>query len=366
MTKPTHPATQTAIATLAMFFDERHEARAKFAAEAREHEPAEFPEQDAIARTWKNAADATWELVGGRPGADDGGHRTIRISLRELGKLVEMATHPLYVLHVPTATPQPSENLGAFDDGLLWRLVTTARDAWTGEGVGSFEVIVRALLSELVKAPCKLPTLNDLAKAFNTGHIPLAGLEAIESLIRARLAPHLAAQTAAIEMHKASAEHYRKAFEEKSARVAELEEAQRGDARRHAKALSDCDAATARIAELEKRLVEVPAIDGKTPGQFGYETWYPLCRQGLSMAVRDWHSGVSQRDKEIWETTCLAVLRAFGGEALRKVRERLKAISAFSCAHTEHHNAFLVKDVVQVFDNEIANLTSTNPDGAKQ
>ncbi len=81
-------------------------------------------------------------------------------------------------------------------------------------------------------------------------------------------------------------------------------------------AVSFRDMAECAIAELRRidKEREPLTVDGKTPGEFGYDVWYRLCRRGLTMALRDWKTDVSARDKQIWETTCGAVLRAFGNQ----------------------------------------------------
>jgi hypothetical protein len=116
---PPDPATRTALVALAMFFDERYDKRSTLAEQARDDDPASFSEQDVIARTWQNAANLAWEMLGGRPdGSFANCEHTVKIGARELGKLLEMATRPL---HVVSSMP-PQGVLATFDDGLVERL----------------------------------------------------------------------------------------------------------------------------------------------------------------------------------------------------------------------------------------------------
>lgn len=378
-----HDVVTLTLKVLARHFDERHEARAKLAADAREDEPTEFPEQDAIARTWKNAADATWELVGGRPGADDSGQRSIRIGLRELGKLVEMATHPLCVAHAPVAAPQPLENLGRFDDTLVDHLSKKALVSPDG---------VRLILTELASMPCELPTADELVHAWFGRHIFKGDAvydqmhergTQLREFVGSRVAPVLAAKDATVAqydeernrnarivaavhdaiveskhlaLHKGDENALVTAIKDADTRIADLEAAQRDDARRHAKELSDCDAATARIAELEKRL-SVPTVDGKTPGEvFAAE----FLTGGESAVPKLGNETLAKMNNG-----ALAVLRAFGGAALRKVRERLLVPIARMNDEPIFPENIAFAEAQRIIDDEIANLTSANPDGVK-
>lgn len=84
----------------------------------------------------------------------------------------------------------------------------------------------------------------------------------------------------------------------------------------------ELDDAKARIAELQKRLAEataVPTVDGKTPGQVGHEAF--LMHRFGYLAGPEWSHEDSVMRNE-WEAAALAVLRAFGGEAMRQVDEQ--------------------------------------------
>ncbi len=91
---PIDPASRIALAVLAMFFDERHAARDELAEECRNADDSMYPEQKAIADTWRNVAGIVWELLGGRPDADQNVRRvhSVEIGVSELGKLIAMAT----------------------------------------------------------------------------------------------------------------------------------------------------------------------------------------------------------------------------------------------------------------------------------
>lgn len=98
MTTSNNSITTITLKALAREFDERHADRAKLAEEMQQSEDQGFAEQDAIARTWENAANVTWELCGGRPdGQFADRHHKVRIDARELGKLIELATGAKHV-----------------------------------------------------------------------------------------------------------------------------------------------------------------------------------------------------------------------------------------------------------------------------
>lgn len=94
--QPIDPPSQIALAVLAKFFDDRNEQRSSLAEQCRDDDPSMYPEQKAIADTWLNAARITWDLLGGRPDRDKYVRRvhTVEMDLRELGKLIAMATTP--------------------------------------------------------------------------------------------------------------------------------------------------------------------------------------------------------------------------------------------------------------------------------
>lgn len=94
----TDQTTRIILITLAQTFDQQHADRAKLADEMLQSEDQGFAEQDAIARTWENAANVTWELCGGRPdGQFADRHHKVRIDARELAKLIELATSAKHV-----------------------------------------------------------------------------------------------------------------------------------------------------------------------------------------------------------------------------------------------------------------------------
>jgi hypothetical protein len=106
------------------------------------------------------------------------------------------------------------------------------------------------------------------------------------------------------------------------------------------------DARQKRIQELEKCLVEataVPTVDGKTPGQFLVDAYNCVSNRGLAGAESN-------------EQVANAVLRAFGGEALRMVRERIDATERMS-NDTEYGKEWIHRgETLAIIDDEIESL----------
>jgi hypothetical protein len=164
---PPDPATRSALVALAMFFDERHADRTKLAEQMRADEDPSYPEQQAIANTMQNAANVAWEMLGGRP---DGSfaHREhfVKISARELAKLIELATRSSQSQQVPNTASADVQ----FDEGLVERLAVVFGDCRL-RGV-SVNDTMRAILSELAATPCELPTVQQVIDAWTGRHIP--------------------------------------------------------------------------------------------------------------------------------------------------------------------------------------------------
>lgn len=87
-TIPTVATTNAVLSILATWFEERGQARQGIAAEFRAEGSPDFAEQDAIARTFSNAARITWELAGGKHG-ERRHDRFIRVSTLDLAALIE-------------------------------------------------------------------------------------------------------------------------------------------------------------------------------------------------------------------------------------------------------------------------------------
>jgi hypothetical protein len=154
---PPDPVTRTALAALAMFFDERHAARVKLAEEMRADEDPDYPEHRTMADAWLHAANTTWELAGGRPdGLFAQCDHQIKIGARELGKLIEMGTRSSQSQQVPNTAPADVQ----FDEGLVERLAR----AYGGEAFASLAGI-RRILSVLATMPMELPTDDALDRA---------------------------------------------------------------------------------------------------------------------------------------------------------------------------------------------------------
>ena len=134
-----------------------------------------------------------------------------------------------------------------FPDELVERLAKAVTSDW--ESCPEYEQDrarnrVRAILSELAKMPCELPTSEPLAQVLNSCDGAGQSTNFAKSMwlaqwLRINLGPILTT-------HKASLAHYRKSFEVKQARVVELESAANESAQQYAQTL-------ARIAELESR-----------------------------------------------------------------------------------------------------------------
>jgi hypothetical protein len=102
-TNQTDPA-RIALAALARHFDEQRADKTALAEQLREDDSAYYPDYAAIAAAYEDAATTAWAMIGGCPPAAmaEPKHSRISIDLRELGKLVEMATRP----------PEPLYDLG--------------------------------------------------------------------------------------------------------------------------------------------------------------------------------------------------------------------------------------------------------------
>lgn len=91
--QPIDPAERIAFAVLADYFNEKHVNRAAFAEQCRTDDPDTYPEQMAIADTWRRAANVVSAIAHSHPGGPETSWKlTIKIGASELGKLIAMAT----------------------------------------------------------------------------------------------------------------------------------------------------------------------------------------------------------------------------------------------------------------------------------
>ena len=357
-----------------------------------------------------------------------------------------------------TEKVEPTNEVQAFPDELIARLrlvrQKAIRESLERGGECHPDVALRAVLSELAKALVEMPSESDVLDAWFDGNrpsIPSWHRErsaVVASMIRARIAPVLAAKDARIaeqakriaelekrlddktrdwmnvatkydnerEPHRrtmgdlgAAKDKIEKDAEEKQAtahayivslekRIAELATVSEGESKApgqstrdavrlftgtlheyapdwHSLAFTSQDdwsraeqaivvpyskriaelekdariAATQKelllvsIEELKKRIAELTTpviVDGKTPGQIDYEA-YGAARWTSLPSFTPWNS-LDDKTKAHNEAGAQAVLRAFGGEALRQVRT-----VALSCDFPE---------IMRVLDTEIARI----------
>ncbi len=106
------------------------------------------------------------------------------------------------------------------------------------------------------------------------------------------------------------------------------------------------DARQKRIQELEKCLAEataVPTVDGKTPGRVLYDELWKQLSSGNEEMFR-------------MEAGAKAVLRAFGGQALRRVRERIDVTERMS-NDTEYGKEWIHRgETLAIINDELAKL----------
>jgi len=280
--------------------------------------------------------------------------------------------------------------------GLIETFVHGTKDGVLSTGEG-----VRAILSELASASIELPSQSQIVQAMRD-EIRGWGPEKAVEFTRKRIAHFLAAKDIEIKEAKSEIESLKSRLVEQSARESRLhvvlsdhglptgpkalateltnrakateEDARRIDSlvRESVAIRSELDGdLSARIALLRANSVP-PTVDGKTPGEFGYGIWYPLCRQGLSIALRDWKTDVSERDKQIWETTCAAVLRAFGQpsqttqtnatEVLNKLASYWEKGAAYEGMPEQYRRG--LKDCAKELREKLANISAEPPSDA--
>jgi hypothetical protein len=216
----------------------------------------------------------------------------------------------------------PTNETQTFPDELVERLRRTYLLAWAEHGadgpiknvIDNDRVVagILAVLCELAKAPCELPTVlaieSTIADAYERKQYDAQECATIvHRWIVNAVAPILAAKSATIELQ------------------------------------------AKRITELEKRLAEATTVfmvDGKTPGDVDYDAraaeW---ARHGFNVSPRELRT---ENMVKTDEAGALAVLRVFGNgaEALRRVRERAQQIET----------QFVVGGSMRQPDTEIAKL----------
>ena len=158
-------------------------------------------------------------------------------------------------------------------------------------------------------------------------------------------------------------------IEVRRARIAELEkELARVRATEQERRRLEIESHKGIVADLEKRLAEataVPTVDGKTPGEVAYEAWRGLpSSKEYARTSGAGFGAVSKPERGEWEAIAQAVLRAFGGEALRKVRERI-AGGSYQPSDDDDGEVVDLEYATQVIDSEIANIGAAITDTSK-
>lgn len=211
-------------------------------------------------------------------------------------------------------TNNPPTSLGNFNDALVERLARlglieynrTLRDNSPWCAVDDWEDMspiedegrkagIRAILAELASMPCELPTSEPIERILNECDAPHRSTNLTKSRVLAEwtrnaVAPVLAAKDASLT-------HYRKSFEAKQARVAEMETMANESAQQYAQALT-------RIAGLESR---APANECSNAEREQYETTIELQKQRIAELETRWESsemirGAQRRNvQKLWD-----------------------------------------------------------------
>lgn len=276
------------------------------------------------------------------------------------------------------APTEPTKPVGAFGDGLVERLDRVAYEAYRSTGE-SFSMVARAILTELAAMPVELDSndlFGELLKAYAHGTSGVSdgrGIIVQREVLRARLAPILAAKDARLSDLEIRNRFYVERIAELEKRLAE----RNSEPRLNGKTISEhlheflgekpgtltAFEALALVGDLITELREQNApVDatGKTPGDVAYEAWRAL--PSVQQTERDRGRpylephNLCATEKEEWAAISTAVLRAFGNgaEALRRVRERLTI---------EDDPTGYFRSII---DDELANITDpqkpTKPD----
>ncbi len=253
----------------------------------------------------------------------------------------------------------PTNKAHAFPDELIARLrhvqQNTIRESLERDGECHPDVALRAVLAELAKTPVELPSDDATAERLADRWVREDGGEnakedEIVAVRRAlkwagnRVVPMVAAKDAAIAALIAEANC-----------DAEKTLAIRIEREQQAKCIADLEK---QIAEKEQANVII--VDGKTPGEVfveAYET--EVSRIGSTQLIKygQYHPNL----QAVVKIGANAVLRAFGGEALRRVRERVDKLESFDVQNNEGQNdyAVLLDEVFAIVDDERAKLGSS-------
>lgn len=266
--QPIDPASRIALVVLADYFNERHTNRAAFAEQCREDDPDAYPEQMAIADTWRRAANIVSVIAHSHPnGPETSWKFTIKIGASELGKLIAMAT---------ASTPERIAELEE-ESTQLQEATDAMHKAWPDD------IAWRGSLAEWIEA----------FAAF-------------------------ASRSPANECSDGERTQYELTIEQQKEKIAELDRKNDTALREEHRLGTDVtilrgqstvdkhnlEQAHAKIAELQARIAEltkVPVVDGQTPGEV-----LILSMHGCTSTQ------VSREMLESAEIDARAVLRVFG------------------------------------------------------
>jgi len=281
----------------------------------------------------------------------------------------------------PNATPAPN-----LIERLKKAYVFAEMEAIAGGG-DPVDMGVRAIFAELAKMPCGLPNEHQIAEVWYGQQLSNADVHysvkwdrarsvreyvfsCVAPIVTARdaeisrqsqhiedlgaqlttlnaLVRNLESRTPANEVSNAEREQYERTIELQDARIAKLEKrlAERDIQYETLLRCKDamgigrdkfCDL-PARIALL-KASSAPPTVDGKTPGQVGFEVYdkasrlfyAPSSPQSDAAYIEIWNQR-SERERNEWETAALAVLRTFGnGAALLRLKTQVEALQTTS------------------------------------
>jgi uncharacterized coiled-coil protein SlyX len=284
--------------------------------------------------------------IGGAPIDDVHGCRDYHLALgtaKALGldispKLAELQAKldaaKTRIIELESARKEPASATHAFDGDLVERLAEVCSTLpFTNSGF-VWEDIARAILAELAKMPCELPTAKDLVQRVQCLTFEHHG-EMVRAFFAAHIAPILAAKDARIADLKTAAKMQEAAIEKLNARIAELENQlaiKRNEvfsalgaaellAREHS---GETSLLKERIAELEKQLAPIDA-NGKTPGQIDHgarhDEWV---RRGFASLRWDELTKDGQEVTDIGAQAVLAAFRpAIAAKALADLRETI-------------------------------------------
>jgi hypothetical protein len=279
----------------------------------------------------------------------------------------------------PMAEPQ------AFGEALVERLVRISWDAqmeddWIRVNTPPWDdypevfkkagrVGIRAILSELARAQCELPTSEPIERVLraydNTGQTDnFARAMHLAGWLREQLAPILAAKDAENARLSARLIECRRLLSTRVEAV-RLDKANSRIAALEKDAKEKQASAHAYIVSLEKRLAEQTAplvVDGKTPGEFFRDVQDAYYHKTIGDTEdREVFARVYQESEDV---AVKAVLDMFGKqktrEALERVRDKVRSIPWGSKGYEIDYAAIRV-DVVGFIEAELAKLGEAKP-----